>query len=77
MHAWLADRSRENLQAAIANCLRRLTSVSGGLAAAVIAACLMIVGVEGWHAWESRSQIIAADEIDRTNLTRSLAMCPA
>jgi diguanylate cyclase (GGDEF)-like protein/PAS domain S-box-containing protein len=65
-----AGLPRHRLRASIAP---RLTSLSGGLVIAVVIACLMIVGVEGWHAWESHSQIIAADEIDRTNLTRSLA----
>src|ERR1700709_1640648 len=52
---------------------RQLTSLSGGLIAAVVAACIMVGGLEAWHAWASRATTIASDKIETANLARSLA----
>lgn len=59
--------------AVLSGCRRRLASLPAALVAAVIAACIMVGGLEGWHAWESRSAMIEADKIELANLARSLA----
>ncbi|MGD0102405.1 MAG: diguanylate cyclase [Rhodopila sp.] len=50
-----------------------LTSLSSGLAMTMVAVCLMVVGLEGWHTWDARTTAIAADKVETENLARSLA----
>jgi len=49
------------------------TSLSSALAITVVAVCLMVVGLEGWHTWDARITAIAADKVETANLSRSLA----
>ncbi len=52
---------------------RRRIQLHGGIIAAMLAACLLLVGLDGWRSWQVRNATIAADIVETTNLARSLA----
>lgn len=52
---------------------RRRIPLHVGIAAAVLAVCLLLVGLDGWRTWQARDAAIAADKIETANLARSLA----
>ncbi len=41
--------------------------------AAVLAVCLLLVGLDGGRTWQMRNDLIAADKVETANLARSLA----
>lgn len=41
--------------------------------AAVLAICLLLVGLDGCRTWQARADVIAADKVETANLARSLA----
>ena len=44
-----------------------------GIIAAVLGACLLLVGLDGWRTWQTRETAIAEDKAETANLARSLA----
>ncbi len=52
---------------------RRRVPLHAGIITAVLAACLLLVGLDGWRSWQTRDARINADAAETANLARSLA----
>jgi diguanylate cyclase (GGDEF)-like protein/PAS domain S-box-containing protein len=52
---------------------RRRIPLHVGIVAAVLAVCLLLVGLDGWRTWQARAAAIADDKVETANLARSLA----
>ncbi len=52
---------------------RRRLSLHARVATAVLAFCLLLVGLDGWRTWQLREITISADRTETSNLARSLA----
>ncbi len=52
---------------------RREIPLHARIIAAVLAICLLLVGLDGCRTWQARGDVIAADKVETTNLARSLA----
>ena len=48
-------------------------SLHAGVIAAVLTACMLLVGLDGWRTWQNRSRNIDEDKVETANLARSLA----
>jgi diguanylate cyclase (GGDEF)-like protein/PAS domain S-box-containing protein len=53
--------------------LRRRVSLHARLIAAVLLACMLLVGLDGWRTWQNRLRDIQEDKVETANLARSLA----
>jgi diguanylate cyclase (GGDEF)-like protein/PAS domain S-box-containing protein len=51
----------------------RKPSVHIGIVALIIAVCLLVLGLEAWPTWQSRTSAIEGDKVETSNLARSLA----
>ena len=52
---------------------RRELPLHARIIAAVLAICLLLVGLDGCRTWQARRDVIAADKVETANLARSLA----
>ncbi len=52
---------------------RRPRRLHAGVVAAVLAVCLLLLGLDGWSTWQAGEARVAADEAETANLARSLA----
>ncbi len=52
---------------------RRRISLHAGIISAVLAVCLLLLGLDGWSTWQASEAAIAADKVETANLARSLA----
>ncbi|MGI4940511.1 MAG: sensor domain-containing diguanylate cyclase [Janthinobacterium lividum] len=48
-------------------------SLTARVIGAVALACVLLVGLDGWHVWQGRRAAIAEDQVETENLARSLA----
>ncbi len=48
-------------------------SLTARVIGAVVLACVLLVGLDGWHVWQKRRTAIAEDQVETENLARSLA----
>ena len=52
---------------------RRRVSLHAGIMSAVLAVCLLLLGLDGWSTWQASEAAIAADKVETANLAHSLA----
>ena len=52
---------------------RRRVTLHAGIIAAVLAVCVLLLGLDGWSTWQAGEAAMAADKTETANLARSLA----